>query len=364
MRFARAVLVLAGVIASAAAQADEQFVAPTGVRGTLEIRGEATVVGGDVKLRQVCRWNETDEAAFGAVGDLVIAKLPAGGSQAIELNELKATLRDAGVGLAAVRFAGPIRCTVTRSDAAVPEPATTAPAVTPVTTAATTAAVPATQHVDASVISLKERLTRDLAERLALPVDSVQIVFNPQDEKLLNLAEPQFRFMIEPRRARNLGPVSWEVAIETEGARGIKPQRTVIGGIARAWQDQVVANKPISGRQTIREDDVVERRALVDRVEDAPLLKRAQAVGQQAVLDLKPGTVLTARAVEAVPLARTGQLITVTTGTNGIQVRTVARAMDGGTYGQSIRVRNEATKDVYEVILTGPQAGSMTGSNG
>ena len=94
---------------------------------------------------------------------------------------------------------------------------------------------------------------------------------------------------------------------------------------------------------------------------DAP---RAQAVGQQAVLDLKPGTVLTARAVEAVPLARTGQLITVTTGTNGISVRTVARAMDSGTFGQSIRVRNEATKDVYEVILTGPQAGSMTGSNG
>ena len=47
----------------------------------------------------------------------------------------------------------------------------------------------------------------------------------------------------------------------------------------------------------------------------------------------------------------------------GIQLKTSARALEGGAYGQSIRVRNDATKDVYEVTLTGPQAGMMSGNS-
>jgi hypothetical protein len=34
--------------------------------------------------------------------------------------------------------------------------------------------------------------------------------------------------------------------------------------------------------------------------------------------------------------------------------------MESGTFGQTIRVKNEATKDVYEVVLTGPQTGEMS----
>ena len=71
------------------------------------------------------------------------------------------------------------------------------------------------------------------------------------------------------------------------------------------------------------------------------------------------GTVLTARTVQAVPLARTGQFITVTLSRGGVRVKTVGRAMGEGSYGQTIKVKNEATKDVYEVVLTGPQEGTM-----
>jgi flagella basal body P-ring formation protein FlgA len=65
--------------------------------------------------------------------------------------------------------------------------------------------------------------------------------------------------------------------------------------------------------------------------------------------------------VQALPLARVGQLVTVTVQTRGVQVRTVAKAVDEGTYGQTIRVRNEATKEMYDVTLTGPQTGVLSG---
>ena len=54
-----------------------------------------------------------------------------------------------------------------------------------------------------------------------------------------------------------------------------------------------------------------------------------------------------------------GQFVTITITSGSVRVKTVARAMDAGTFGQTIRVKNEATKDIYEVTLTGPQTAEM-----
>jgi flagella basal body P-ring formation protein FlgA len=104
---------------------------------------------------------------------------------------------------------------------------------------------------------------------------------------------------------------------------------------------------------------VASRRVLVDQLPEAALVNREQVVGQMASRDLKQGTVMTAPAVEAVPLAKANQYITVNIERGGIRIKAVAKAMEGGCYGQTIRVKNEATKDVYQVILTGPQEGSV-----
>jgi flagella basal body P-ring formation protein FlgA len=105
------------------------------------------------------------------------------------------------------------------------------------------------------------------------------------------------------------------------------------------------------------------KRALVDKLDDQPLLAHDQVVGNQAARDLKPGTVFNAKMVEPVPLARTGQFVTVTLTTANVKVKTVARAMESGSYGQTIKVKNEATKEIYEVILTGPQTAEMNGGS-
>jgi flagella basal body P-ring formation protein FlgA len=43
-----------------------------------------------------------------------------------------------------------------------------------------------------------------------------------------------------------------------------------------------------------------------------------------------------------------------------IKVKTVVRAMESGSYGQTVRVKNEATNDTYEAIITGPQEATMS----
>lgn len=80
-----------------------------------------------------------------------------------------------------------------------------------------------------------------------------------------------------------------------------------------------------------------------------------QCVGQQAATDLRPGVVMTAQLVDAVPLVKAGQLVTVNLTRGTVQLRSVARAMEQGALGQTIRVRNENTRDVLDVTVTGPQ---------
>ncbi len=350
-----------------------------GATATLEIRGEATVIGDAVKLKQICRWNTNDDAFFSPFGELVITRLDANAPyRTLTVPQLKELLHDAGVNLSNINFSGAVSCTVDRSDVIVDEmqalqkwrAAKESPGKEPAVVIDAPAMQPAGQQPapgDAAAQpplasegpfhTLRDILAEDLAGRLDLDPKSLQIAFNPKDENALILSEPQFRFQVVPQRAKNLGPVSWEVQVFTD--TGI--QKLTISAMAKAWQEQIVLSRPISARQLIREQDVVDKRALVDKLDDQPLLTREQVVGNQSARDLKPGAVFTSKMVEPVPLARTGQFITVSLTTANVKVKTVARAMESGSYGQTIRVKNEATKEVYEVILTGPQTAEMNG---
>ena len=354
---------------------------------TLELRGEATVYGPEVKLKQVCRWSARDAAVFAGVSDVVLARIPSEKPfQALTLEQVRTTLHDAGVNLAVVKFSGPTSCTITRSDVKYDEQeallqwanakegtATSAKGEAEAATDRTAGASPAPRQDQSSPIAeepsrtptpkeespvrtLRDVLIEDLSVRLHVPANDLAVTFDPRDEQALHLAEPQFKFNVEPRRVRNLGSVAWDIQLVSEGGRS---KKMTVSATARAWQQQSVLARPVAFKQVIRDSDVTERRILVDGLQDEPLLATAQVVGQQAARQMPAGTILTARTVQAVPLARSGQFITVTLSRGGVRIKTVGRAMGEGSYGQTIKVKNEATKDVYEVVLTGPQEGTM-----
>jgi flagella basal body P-ring formation protein FlgA len=390
----RAVLVLA-VIAWAAQLAlaqwargeEEKFVPGTAralAGATLELRGEATITGGDVKLKQVCRWSDADKAAFEPIADFVVVHMGQSPFRALTLKELRTILQDGGVNLAVIRFAGTTSCTINRSDVASDERASlqewinaraaaNAPELKKAVSAVSQTPIdPKNAAQQAAAIvppkgvtpaeakgdyhTLRELLLADIAERLSLEPNSLQMKFNPADDKLLALSEPHLRFNVDGRRIRNLGDVAWDVTILS----GDASQKATVSATARLWQDQLIVRKPIAYHQTIRAEDLLERRTLVDALTGEPPLDREQIVGQWAGQELKAGTVLTPRLIEAAPLVRTGQLVTITLQQGNVQVTTVARAMEGGSYGQTIKVRNEATSAVYEVTINGPQTARMS----
>jgi flagella basal body P-ring formation protein FlgA len=377
----------AAVEQPAPAKRSEKFVPGTArfaAGATLEMRMEATIVGAEVRLRQVCRWSDRDAPVFAPIADLVLIRVTEDAPfQAVTLQQVRRTLHDAGVNLGVVRFSGPTSCTITRGDVEYDEQeglrewakAKRGPAQDDdaAFTASEHEAAPiaATQRVEggspeslpeeSAQNTLRDLLIHDLSVRLHVPKEDLHVTFNPKDDAALRLAEPQFKFDIQPKRVRNLGAIAWEVQIVTDAGGGAarKSQKMSLAATARAWQRQTVLAKPLAFKQMIRDADVSERRVLVDTLDEDPLLVKQQVVGQQAAREFKAGTVMTAKTVQAVPLARAGQFVTVTLSRGGVSVKTVGRAMGEGSFGQTIKVKNEATRDVYEIVLTGPQEGTM-----
>lgn len=391
-----------------APQATSAFVpreGSTGAGAMLELRGEATIYGGDVKLKQVCRWSTRDAATFAPLADLVVARLEGRRPfKVLDVGAIKQTLADAGVNVALVRFSGPVECTVSRNDVqldegealeqwiqahggggadADAEPANNAADAAKVPHAAEAEPQPAALRQppkakisaavkqfadvppadeaddDSGVRTLRAALLDDLSVRLGLAAEDLQVAFDPRDEPALNLAEPAFKFNLDARRVRDLGEVAWDVTVVTDtGSRKVPVRAT-----ARAWQRQLIATKPLARGQVIQASDVTARRALVDRLPDGAALAAEQVLGQVAARGIKAGTLITGPLVEAVPLAKVGQFITITLNRGTVRIKSVGKALDPGSYGQTIRVKNEATRDVYQVVLTGPQEATMAAPN-
>jgi len=374
---------LTGVAVDVADQG--RFLPSSNVGGAvIELKSEVTLVGAEVKLSQIARWNEADAKTLAPIADLVVLRLSQGTPyKTISMDEIRGLLSDAGVNLAQVRLSGAIKCTVARTDVRFNEgdalqkwldaqdpksakkpavPSSDEAVAAPIDTPPTIAVAPAPadrKKTPEPVRTLRDLISEDLASRLQLASDTMQLTFNAKDDRVLNLVEGVFKFSLEPVRAKDLGTFQYDVTITNNG----NSQKTSITGQARAWQQQVVVMKPISFHQLIREEDLQNRKTLIDRLGTDPVITMTQAVGQQAARELKPGTVMTARLVDAVPLVRTGQLVTITYTQGSVSLRSVARATQGGSFGQSIQVKNETTGAIFEVILTGPQTATMSGSS-
>ena len=345
--------------------------------GSIQMLKAVEVAGNNIRVRDVARWSDTDSDGFSSIADLVIDHFDDSTTRRIGLDQLKSTLTGAGVNLSQVRFAGPTACLVSRN-LSVPDVKppkndrevvtqwmdekdrkrtdVAEPKMSPDDArAAVLKAVNSSGDETGEVRSLRETLLKDLSQRLTLPADDLQVTFDSKDRSFLNLSEPMFHFDLAPRRLTDLGRISWDVTV----SNGKNQQKITVNAEARCWEKQLVAARAVGYHQVLRDDDFTERRVLVDHVDLDPLLTRAQMVGQQSARDIKPGMVLTGRMLDPIPMVKSGEAVTVTLTSGSISIRTVAIALEGGSFGQSIKVRNEQSQNVFVVTMTGPQTATM-----
>ena len=338
--------------------------------GAIVLRSDATVATSAVQIKNVCRWSGADAPFFASVADLTVLHLPNGRPYGkVTIDQVRATLRDAGMNIALVDFGGAASCAVTESGDQVEEQAALADwadsaAANAIAAGASfpekqPAASPAVSSAPSPIHSLRQILTDDVSRRNALDPTNLEMSFNSADDKVLNLAEPYFTFEVTPRQVRALANLAWDVTI----VEGAERHKAMISASARIWQTETILEKPLAYGQIISDGDLQEKRVLTDQTMGEPLLTKAQAIGQGASRELKPGMVLTSSMVDPALLARPGQLITITVIRGLVRITAVAKAIEGGSMGQTIRARSDVDPtQQFEVTLTGPQQGVVTGS--
>ncbi len=326
----------------------ERFIAPRRIVA-LELKSDAEAHGNEIRLNQIIRSPGLD--TLDQTGDLIISRFDGKSSRVIDLDEVNTVLEGAGINLGSIDFSGALRCIVSRTQAA-PEPIVEQPNKAIV--------IPTTRPSDSiAARTLRDLLVAEIAERFALPLESLQVRFSPADEKFAALSELNYRFEIEPRRNRNIGDITWDVALVTATGK----QKISVSANVRAWQNQIIATKPIVARQVIGEADVAEKRTLVDRLPEEGTVTLEQVVGQQSARDISPGVVVSGRMIEAVQFAKVGQLVNVIVQQGHVQLKWVAEARESGAFGQSIRVRKPGTRDEFSIVLTGPQQGKLVSAS-
>lgn len=406
-------LVGAPVVARQASVAQDAQ-AGAGVPGVnaavLELRTEATIEGAEIRLRQICRWSQRDNAYFASLGDMVIERFKPGQLVAsVSLATIREVLEGAGVSGGEISFRGAVEARIRRSDVAA---ARAYKAYTPQAgsldemlrrggvvedslpngmsanegTDVTRPVTPGTQTpsgeleggatlaadragangaagggTNASSVpplmqatrgrTLREALVYDVVSRLNLKPEDVEVTLETQDARVLNVAEPAFRWQISPMRVKNLGPVTWSITLYS----GEEPRRITVSGYSRAWFNQLVLTRGVSAGQVLQVEDYESRRVLLDRLPEEQLLRPDQARSMQVIRDLPANTALHVRMVQPVLLVRTNQLVTLTLRQGAFEVKAVARAKESGGYGAVIRVENETTRQALRATVVGPQ---------
>ena len=91
----------------------------------------------------------------------------------------------------------------------------------------------------------------------------------------------------------------------------------------------------------------------LDRDRGEPLNKMSDLLDQFAAKMIPAGTVIYPEHIRAPILVRRGELVTVRCFLPGVLVRTVATAREDGAMGNQITVRNEKTRELFSVTVSG-----------
>lgn len=311
---------------------------------------KAVVTGDQITLSDI---SEVQGEAANLAGGWAVASSPVGGQTvAVDLTGVQAALSERGANLSQWIFRGSSQCLVSRvkSDDA---------AAKPVHTAGGAASSVPTSRPAIDENSLESCLRTHLANRLRRLGGTPVIQFSPAIAKLLPLSRPTYQFEIADRTDRLLGMVTMEVTIR-EG-KAVKQVVPVIAQVSLR-KSVVVSNRAINRGETIALGDTALADQTVEQVADIGAGDTAPFIGQRAKRFIDRGERLSSRDIEPLPLVNRNDLVTVLVNRGGVQIKGVAKALTAGSYGETIMLQNEASRQKYSAVITGPRTAEVSGS--
>jgi flagella basal body P-ring formation protein FlgA len=114
----------------------------------------------------------------------------------------------------------------------------------------------------------------------------------------------------------------------------------------------VVAAVPVAANEPLADDQVALERRDISAIAD-PISAPEQAVGQSSRRPLRTGDVLRSSQLAAPVLVKRGDQVVMLARRDGIEVSTSGEALDAGSRGAIVRVRNSGSGQVVRMRVTG-----------
>ena len=150
--------------------------------------------------------------------------------------------------------------------------------------------------------------------------------------------------------------MQWEAQL-LEGTK-VVAKLTVMGKVTRR-QMVVTAATSIGRGDIIEAKDIKQEEMWLDRKLPTLAVKAGDVLGLEATRSMTAGTLVDTRDFKAAEMAGRGESITVYAVSGNLVVKGTARATESGKMHDSIRVRNDATGELYQVTLIGKRVASV-----
>jgi flagella basal body P-ring formation protein FlgA len=176
------------------------------------------------------------------------------------------------------------------------------------------------------------------------------------------LVEPQFDVAVVA--ARPAPPCAQPVAVEPLDTRQPARMRFAVrcpdaGGwkyeyIVRGRLSALVAvvAAPVAANEPLTDGQVALERRDISAIAD-PISEAAQAVGQTSRRPLRTGEILRSSQLAAPVLVKRGDQVVMVARRDGIEVSTSGEALDAGSRGAIVRVKNSGSGQVVRMRVTG-----------
>jgi len=203
---------------------------------------------------------------------------------------------------------------------------------------------------------LEEAVVRHLTAKLAGLEGKPEIRFSAAAARVLALSGPLYQFRIRDRGEECLGVVALEADIIENGR--VADTVPIVADVA-VLKPVAVARLPINRGEVIKPEHLMLAERRFTRLGNTGVSDLASLVGQEATRFIDRGAMVSIRDVRPRALVGRGDIVTVWVRQGDLVVKSAAKALHAGTYGEVIDVKDEASGQTYSVKITGPRTAEL-----
>lgn len=293
----------------------------------------AVVTGSQVTLGDVCDFSAVEVEAQPGLSGVVVTSSPAPGeSKRIELEDVRRALQRAGANPAAILLIGSTTCRVSN------------PAIDQTRQSRSGRRARQTERPSANRTTLIDAVRKAFQENARRLGGKVDVQIGRASENVLSLAEPEYTFVVRNKKARWIGKL---IPIEVDVMRGNQLVRSVpLVATATITMPVLIARRSINQKATVRRDDVQLAERVYENAGDFHALHLDEVVGRRAKRFIPAGTAIRASNFEEVPLVLRGQVVEVISRVGMVEVRSAAKALSNGSFGEIVELRSGGRRGV------------------